>query len=214
MRGFFFQGGYLPVADLGAQLGVSERAFQAALDTDAAGHAGPCLGRVPTVAMTWRICAPGLVQPSSATWTASSKLPSNGRKRLQGRLDRPGPSLFAGARGVVLTETVPPQHLVSGSRIAKVHCLDGAAAPRPRPRFQARDGSAKTRPVCRSAGREVASGSTLPNRPPPAGREVAGSAGSESSSELARPNCQSQGLRHTCHLDREEGSACSTSSGP
>ena len=46
VRGFFFQGGYLPVADLRAQLGVSERAFQAALDTTrvAAGHAGPCSG--------------------------------------------------------------------------------------------------------------------------------------------------------------------------
>ena len=35
MSGFFLQGGYLPVPDLRAQLGISERAFQAALDVDA-----------------------------------------------------------------------------------------------------------------------------------------------------------------------------------
>ena len=55
MRGFFFQeGGYLPVADLRAQLGVSERAslaHRAAL--------GPTRVTVLTVAMTWRACVPG-----------------------------------------------------------------------------------------------------------------------------------------------------------
>ena len=204
--------GYLPVADLRAQIGVSERAFQAALDAanersrlDTRALAQGCIrayqGHSADCCHDLAHMCPRLSPAELRDMDRSSKARDRPPRPPGGagpapeqweRAQRGYTALMAQQRhgeGLVFEPGMDPRRPVVGSL--------------------ARSVSAPSRPVGRSAGREVASGSTLPNRPPPAGREVARSAGSESSSELpdtrARPKVPpkaSQGLRHTCHLAR------------
>ena len=178
MSGFFR---YLPVPDLRAQLGVS---VTAPASTRASWRR---TGSAPTKAIVPTACPVPLPvarrSPSCDGVVPTGTRPSNGRDASEGSGQGPFVPCYQETclRGLLLP--ADPSGVGPGGRVGALLAPDSATAPRPRPSLRAQELTPEDpNSTGRFAGREVASGAGPPLQPPPASREVAGSAGSESSS--------------------------------